>query len=72
MLFGFDTVIVIEIGHLAGWRNLVRNKVFSLINIAGLGLGMACSLLIFLWVQDDAIWIRFMRMGGTFISFMNG
>ena len=35
------------------WRNLVRNKVFSLINIAGLGLGMACSVLIFLWVQDE-------------------
>ena len=35
------------------WRNLVRNKVFSLINIFGLALGMACSLLIFLWVQDE-------------------
>jgi len=32
---------------------VVRNKAFSLINIAGLGLGMACSLLIFLWVQDE-------------------
>ena len=35
------------------WRNVVKNKAFSLINIAGLGLGMACSLLIFLWVQDE-------------------
>src|SRR5580698_362486 len=35
------------------WRNVVKNKVFSLINIFGLGLGMACSLLIFLWVQDE-------------------
>jgi putative ABC transport system permease protein len=34
-------------------RNLQRNKIFSLINIIGLALGMACSLLILLWVQDE-------------------
>ena len=35
------------------WRNLIRNKAFSGINILGLALGMGCSLLIFLWVQDE-------------------
>ncbi|WP_338875191.1 ABC transporter permease [Spirosoma sp. SC4-14] len=35
------------------WRNIVRNKTFSAINILGLALGMACSLLIFLWIQDE-------------------
>ena len=35
------------------WRNLVRNKTFSAINIVGLALGIACSLLIMLWVQDE-------------------
>src|SRR5579871_2399014 len=35
------------------WRNLVRNKAFSFINISGLALGIACSLLIMLWVQDE-------------------
>lgn len=35
------------------WRNLVRNKTFSIINISGLALGIACSLLIILWVQDE-------------------
>jgi len=34
-------------------RNLVRNKAFSMINILGLALGLACSLLILLWVQDE-------------------
>jgi ABC-type antimicrobial peptide transport system permease subunit len=34
-------------------RNLRRNKVFSFINISGLALGMACSLLILLWVQTE-------------------
>ncbi|MFD2935902.1 ABC transporter permease [Spirosoma flavum] len=35
------------------WRNIVRNKAFSAINILGLALGMGCSLLIFLWIQDE-------------------
>lgn len=35
------------------WRNLVRNKAFSVINISGLALGLTCSLLIMLWVQDE-------------------
>jgi putative ABC transport system permease protein len=35
------------------WRNIVKNKAHSLINIAGLSIGLACSLLIFLWVQNE-------------------
>jgi len=35
------------------WRNIARNKVFSLINISGLSLGLTCSILILLWVRDE-------------------
>ncbi|GAB3771971.1 ABC transporter permease [Spirosoma horti] len=35
------------------WRTIIRNKAFSVINILGLALGMGCSLLIFLWIQDE-------------------
>ncbi|HLX94072.1 MAG TPA: ABC transporter permease [Puia sp.] len=35
------------------WRNLIRNRAFSLINISGLAIGLACSLLIMLWIQDE-------------------
>ncbi len=34
-------------------RRLVRDKTFSSINVLGLALGIACSLLIMLWVQDE-------------------
>ena len=35
------------------FRALGQNKSFSGLNILGLSLGIACSLLIFLWVQDE-------------------
>ena len=35
------------------WRNLARNKTFSITNIVGLALGISCSLLILLWAQDE-------------------
>jgi putative ABC transport system permease protein len=35
------------------FRNLIRKKVFSFINIFGLAIGMACTILILLWVQNE-------------------
>jgi putative ABC transport system permease protein len=35
------------------FRHLQRHKGYSLINIAGLALGMACCILILLWVKDE-------------------
>jgi len=35
------------------WRNLVKSKGFSFINITGLAIGMAVALLIGLWVWDE-------------------
>lgn len=35
------------------WRNLVKNKVYSFINIFGLAAGMAVAMLIGLWVYDE-------------------
>ncbi|MFT4831254.1 MAG: putative ABC transport system permease protein [Psychroserpens sp.] len=35
------------------WRNLIKNKAYSTINIGGLALGMAVTLIIGLWMQDE-------------------
>ncbi|RIV17231.1 ABC transporter permease [Fibrisoma montanum] len=35
------------------WRNLIRYKGYTFINIAGLSIGLACCLVIFLFVQDE-------------------
>jgi putative ABC transport system permease protein len=45
--------VMVRISLKSAWRNITRNKGFSTINIAGLALGMAASLLIFLWVRDE-------------------
>ena len=41
------------------WRSLWRNKLFSGLNIFGLATGMACSILIFLWVHDELSFDKF-------------
>ena len=35
------------------WRNIIRYKVNTAINVIGLSLGMTCCLFIFLWVRDE-------------------
>ncbi|MBS1659748.1 MAG: ABC transporter permease [Bacteroidetes bacterium] len=40
------------------WRNILRSKIYSLLNVLGLAAGMAVALLIGLWVQDQSSWDR--------------
>jgi len=40
-------------------RNLSRNKVYAFINIAGLSIGLACAMLILLYVKDEVSYDRF-------------
>lgn len=41
------------------FRNLARNKVYSIINLAGLAIGMACCFLIALWILDECSYDQF-------------
>src|SRR5688572_13981160 len=41
------------------FRQLIKNKGYSFLNIFGLSLGIACAMLIFLWVNDE---FRFNKM----------
>jgi putative ABC transport system permease protein len=41
------------------FRNLNRQKSYSFINITGLAIGMACTIFILLWVQDEQSYDRF-------------
>lgn len=41
------------------FRNLLKHKGYSVINITGLGLGLACCILMMLWVGDEFSYDRF-------------
>lgn len=41
------------------WRNLLRNRTFSIINITGLAVGLGCFLLIALFVLDELSFDRY-------------
>src|SRR6185437_2668129 len=43
------------------WRNLLRNKGFSITNILGLAIGMACTIFILLWVYNELTYDRFQK-----------
>jgi len=45
------------------WRNIIRHKANTAINITGLALGITCCLFIFLWVQDEKSVDNFHRNG---------
>ena len=42
-------------------RNMQRHKGYTFINIAGLAIGLACTILILIWVQDELSYDRFHR-----------
>lgn len=44
-------------------RNLLRQKGYSLLNIVGLSLGLACTFLITLWIQDEMSYDSFHESG---------
>jgi len=46
------------------WRNLLKSKFYSLINMAGLTAGLAVGILILLWVNDERSYDIFHKKGG--------
>ncbi|OFY67068.1 MAG: hypothetical protein A2Y71_05040 [Bacteroidetes bacterium RBG_13_42_15] len=40
-------------------RNIRRYSVHSILNISGMAIGMACAILLLLWVQNEISWDRF-------------
>jgi hypothetical protein len=47
------------------FRNLLRHKGFSFINIFGLGIGMASSILILLWIVEETSYDKFHKDSGN-------
>ena len=41
------------------WRNLIKSKVYSVINILGLAAGMAVAMLIAFWIWDETTYDKY-------------
>lgn len=46
------------------YRNIIRDKAYSIINISGLAIGLASSVLILLWVQNELSYDKFHKNAG--------
>ena len=54
------------------YRNLLKKKVYSFINIVGLGVGMACCVLIFMFVQDELSYDTYHEKGDRIYRVTHG
>ncbi len=50
------------------FRNILKHKGYSFINIAGLAIGMTCSILIFLWIMDEINYDKFHKKDDVLFS----
>src|SRR5262249_41633955 len=55
-----------------GWRNLLKNKVYSAINIGGLALGLTVAGLISLWVYDELSFNTYHKNYPRIVQIMKG
>ncbi|MEZ4945486.1 MAG: FtsX-like permease family protein [Cyclobacteriaceae bacterium] len=54
------------------WRNLIKKKAYSFINIFGLGLGIACCFLIFMYVHDELSYDNYHEKGDRVYRVIHG
>ena len=54
------------------YRNLLKKKVYSFINIFGLGVGMACCVLIFMFVQEELSYDNYHERGDRIYRVIHG
>ena len=54
------------------WRNLMKNKVFSLINILGLTIGITVCMMIFLFIMNEYSFDNFHKEGKNIYRVMRG
>jgi hypothetical protein len=56
----YSPLFMIRNYFLTGFRNLVKYRFYSIINVAGLGLGIAASLLLVSWIIHELSYDRFL------------
>ncbi|MEP7144038.1 MAG: ABC transporter permease [Ferruginibacter sp.] len=60
-----------KIFFITAWRNLIKNKVFTLLNVSGLAIGVIVCLLINVWVQRELSFDNFHPKGDKIFRVVN-
>lgn len=55
---------------LVAWRNLLKHRLFTSLNLIGLSTGLACTLMICLWITDEWRMDRFHENGARLYTVM--
>jgi ABC-type antimicrobial peptide transport system permease subunit len=66
----YKTAIMFKYSLKIAWRNILRDRSFTLLNLVGLSTGLACTLLIFLWVHDERSVDQFNENDGRLFQVM--
>ncbi len=53
---------------ITGWRSIAKNRIYSVINIAGLAFGLGIAILIGLWVVDEINYNKSFRNFGDSVQ----
>jgi putative ABC transport system permease protein len=53
------------------YRNIIKDKAYSILNITGLAIGLASSILILLWVQNELSYDKFHKNAGQIYRINN-
>jgi len=52
------------------WRNLLKDRQFTFLNLVGLSTGLACALLIWLWISDERNMDKYNKNDGNLYQVM--
>jgi len=52
------------------WRHLIKDRQFTFLNVIGLSAGLACALLIWLWVSDELSFDKFFKQDSQLYQLM--
>ncbi len=70
--FHFNTIAMFKNYLFIAWRNLIKKKGYSAVNIFGLALGMACCILIFMYVSYERSFDTYHTKGDRIYRVIHG
>jgi len=69
-LYWTPAIIMVRTFFKTAWRYLLKDRQFTILNVIGLSTGLACAILIYLWVADEWQMDKFQAKDGRLYQVM--